>query len=487
MDIKFNNNIEIKEKAIIIVITKASDIANSIKFPKSINNLYVYLKKISKLLKNYEKEKISKLDLVIDNKIFNIIILISNDKSKYQSYLDGSKLYEYISNHKIFKANILISRNILKKKNNYVSDMLTGCAIRSYKFDKYFTEEKNKKINISLNVFKDTKYSNKFKYDYNLIASTTEAKNLVAEPANILFPLSYANRCMKLKKYGLNIKILDDKQIKKIGMNAITAVGQGSVKTPRVVIFEWKLNKNSKPTILVGKGVTFDTGGISIKPSRGMQEMIMDMGGSAVVVGAMMNAALNKLNKPLVGIIGLVENMPDANAQRPGDIVTTLSGKTVEVLNTDAEGRLVLCDLITYVQKKYKPKNIIDFATLTGSIQAALGPHMAGLFSNNEDLAKNLIKSGSIVGEKLWRMPLGEEYDREIDGSRADISNIGRTPYGGAQTAAEFLHRFIENNIPWAHLDIAGVTWNNYNKGINSKGPTGFSINLISEFLKTKK
>ena len=214
--------------------------------------------------------------------------------------------------------------------------------------------------------------------------------------------------------------------------------------------------------------------------------MIYDMGGSAVVVGSMMNAALNKIKKPIIGIIGLVENMPDANAQRPGDIVKTLSGKTVEVLNTDAEGRLVLCDLIAYIQKKYNPKLIIDFATLTGSIVAALGPHKAGIFSNNDELAKKLIKCGENVSENLWRMPLGKEYDKEIDGSMADISNIGKTPYAGASTAAEFLHRFIENKLPWAHLDIAGVTWSNSPKGLNSKGATGFGIRLIYEYLKNK-
>jgi len=208
------------------------------------------------------------------------------------------------------------------------------------------------------------------------------------------------------------------------------------------------------------------------------------MGGSAVVVGSMMNAALNKINKPLVGIIGLVENMPDANAQRPGDIIKTLSGKTVEILNTDAEGRLVLCDLLAYAQMKYKPKSIINFATLTGAIQAALGPHKAGLFSNNDQLSNKLINCGNIVDEKLWRMPLGEEYDKEIDGRMADISNIGKTPYGGASTAAQFLHRFINNNLPWAHLDIAGVTWSNIAKGLNSKGATGFAVRLMNEFMK---
>jgi len=257
-----------------------------------------------------------------------------------------------------------------------------------------------------------------------------------------------------------------------------------------VVIFEWNLKKTKKPTILVGKGVTFDTGGISLKPAGGMEEMITDMGGSAVVVGSMINAALNKLKNPLVGIIGLVENMPDGKAQRPGDIVKSLSGQTIEVLNTDAEGRLVLADILTYVQKKYQPKEIIDFATLTGAIMVALGTYKAGLFSNNNNLANRIFKSGEITNENVWRLPLGEEYDRDINSSRADMQNIG-VRYGGSITAAQFIQRFIENNTPWAHLDIAGVSWTKKaglkgNSALHSLGATAFGVRLINQFLTDK-
>tara|TARA_Y100000590_G_C15744455_1_gene1021477 strand:+ start:2487 stop:3944 length:1458 start_codon:yes stop_codon:yes gene_type:complete len=485
MNINFNNNILDKKNPIILLISKPSDILNVNKFPISHREI---IKKISKIKNISQKinEKVSKLNLVFDDQIIDLIIFKTEKYSMYEAQLNGSFIYDKINESKNLNFSLIVSDNILNKKNNYVFDFLTGFALKSYKFDKYFTDDKNKQKNININVYKQNKFRKKFAYDKNLVESINETKNLIAEPANILYPDSYAKRCLKLKKFGLNVKILNKNQLDKIGMRALLGVAQGSVKSPKVVIMEWKLKGSSKPNILIGKGVTFDTGGISLKPSRGMEEMIMDMGGSAVVVGCMMNAALSKSKKPLVGIIGLVENMPDANAQRPGDIIKTLSGKTVEVINTDAEGRLVLCDLLTYAQKKYKPKNIINFATLTGAIQAALGVHKAGLFSNNDKLSNSLLKSGDLVGERLWRMPLGEEYDKDIDGLMADISNIGKTPYAGASTAAQFLHRFIENNNSWAHLDIAGVTWNKFSKGVNTKGPSGFAVKLINQFLKSE-
>ena len=242
---------------------------------------------------------------------------------------------------------------------------------------------------------------------------------------------------------------------------------------------------------MVGKGVTFDSGGLSIKPSTGMQEMIFDMGGSAVVVASMINAALNKSSKSLIGIVGLVENMPDGKAQRPGDIITSLSGQSIEIMNTDAEGRLVLADILTYVQKKYTPKVIIDFATLTGAIMIALGTHKGGLFTNNDNLSKKLLIAGDNVDEKIWRLPLDACYDNEINSSRADMQNIGTTRYGGSIHAAQFIKRFIKNNTPWAHLDIAGVTWNNKSgksplTEIHSPGATAFGVRLIDNFLKGK-
>ena len=268
-------------------------------------------------------------------------------------------------------------------------------------------------------------------------------------------------------------------------------MAEGSHNEPRVVILKWNIKKKIRPTILVGKGVTFDSGGISLKPASGMEEMITDMGGSAVVVGTMINAALNKSSKSLVGIIGLVENMPDGKSQRPGDIITSMSGQTIEVLNTDAEGRLVLADIITYVQKQFNPSQIIDFATLTGAIMIALGTHKAGLFSNNDKLSKKLENAGNITHEKIWRLPLSSEYDDEINSIRADMKNIGTTRYGGSIHAAQFIQRFVDKKIPWAHLDIAGVSWTmksgqNALSKIHAPGATVFGIRLIDQFLKGK-
>ena len=313
----------------------------------------------------------------------------------------------------------------------------------------------------------------------------------MSEPSNILNPINYANKCKELKKIGLKVKVLDKKDLEKIGMRGLLGVSQGSSNDPRVLIFELNVKKNIKPTILVGKGVTFDSGGISLKPSDGMEEMIFDMAGSEIVVGSMLNAALNKSKKSLVGIIGLVENMPDGNAQRPGDIIKSLSGKTIEILNTDAEGRLVLADILTYVQSIYRPKQIIDFATLTGAIIIALGTHRAGLFSNNNTLANKLYNAGESSGEKIWRMPLSNEYDSEMNSRRADVKNIGSSRYGGSIQAAQFIQRFIDKDTPWAHIDIAGVSWANKPdiksfSGIHSSGATAFGVRLIDHFLKGK-
>jgi leucyl aminopeptidase len=402
----------------------------------------------------------------------------------------GASLNNHFSNLGEKNVTFFFSKKLLNNYKDLVSNLIFGFLLKSYTFDKYITKKLYSKNNFFLNLycFKEFK---KLKNKLILLKSINFCKDLISEPANILNPISYSEKCLELKKIGLKVKILDKIQLQKIGMHSLLGVSQGSVNEPRVVIFEWNTNKYTKPTILVGKGVTFDSGGISLKPSLGMEEMITDMGGSAVVVGSMMNAALNKSPKSLVGIIGLVENMPDANSQRPGDIVNSLSGQTIEVINTDAEGRLVLADILTYIQTKFKPKQIIDFATLTGAIVIALGTHRAGLFSNNNSLSKKLEISGEVTGEKLWRLPLGSEYDDEINSSRADIRNIGISRFGGSIQAAQFIQRFIEKKIPWAHLDIAGVSWikktgkYSFTK-LHSPGATAFGVRLIDQFLKGK-
>jgi leucyl aminopeptidase len=310
-------------------------------------------------------------------------------------------------------------------------------------------------------------------------------RDLVSEPGNILHPDEYAKRIAKLRKYGLKVTILDQKKLKKLGCNALLGVGQGSVRGSYLVIMEWNGSKNkSKPLAFVGKGVCFDTGGISLKPAKFMEDMTYDMAGSATVVGLMKTLALRKSKINAVGVVGLVENMPGGNAQRPGDIVKSYSGKTIEVLNTDAEGRLVLADALTYTEQKFKPSLIVDLATLTGAIIVALGSEYAGLWSNNDKLSKQLSEAGEQVGEKLWRMPLHENYNKLMNSKNADMQNINYVGGAGSTTAAQFLQRFIINKTPWAHLDIAGMAFSKYAGALNSGGATGYGVRLLNKFVE---
>jgi len=308
-------------------------------------------------------------------------------------------------------------------------------------------------------------------------------RGLVTEPANIVYPESFVERCRELTKLGLEMDVLDGKQMKDLGMGALLGVAQGSVRDPRLLVLRWNGGKSEDaPTAFVGKGVTFDTGGISIKPAQGMEAMKWDMGGAGAVVGAMKTLALRKAKANIVAICGLVENMPGGNAQRPGDVVTTMSGQTVEVINTDAEGRLVLGDAITYVQRKYQPKTVIDLATLTGAILVSLGKEFGGLFTPDDDLAAELMEAAEQSGDKLWRMPLGDAFDRLIDSPIADIKNVGPRE-GGSITAAQFIKRFVDDGVRWAHLDIAGMVWSDKAGSTFDKGATGFGVRLLDEYV----
>jgi leucyl aminopeptidase len=307
----------------------------------------------------------------------------------------------------------------------------------------------------------------------------------VSEPGNILHPDEYAKRLNSLRKIGLKINIYDEKKLKKLGMNALLGVGQGSIRGSYLVTMEWNgLKNNTKPLAFVGKGVCFDTGGISLKPVKFMEDMTYDMAGSAAVVGLMKNLALRKAKVNAVGVVGLVENMPGGNAQRPGDIVKSYSGKTIEVLNTDAEGRLVLADALTFTERKFKPKFMVDLATLTGAIIVSLGSEYAGLFSNDDKLSKQIFDAGEKVEEKVWRMPLHKNYDKLLDSKNADIQNINYVGGAGSTTAAQFLQRFILNKTPWAHLDIAGMSFSKYGGALNSGGATGFGVRLLNQLIE---
>ena len=377
------------------------------------------------------------------------------------------------------------SDSIVDKHKNFIGHFLHGLKLKSYEFDKYKSKKTTRIISINVIGIKN-KLSTQIQLRFKALEEGTfYARDLVSEPGNILHPDEYAKRINSLKKFGLKINIYDEKKLKKLGMNSLLGVGQGSVRGSYLVTMEWKgLKNNSKPLAFVGKGVCFDTGGISLKPAKFMEDMTYDMAGSAVVVGLMKNLALRKAKVNAVGVVGLVENMPGGNAQRPGDIVKSYSGKTIEILNTDAEGRLVLADALTFTEKKFKPKFMIDLATLTGAIIVSLGSEYAGLFSNDDKLSKQLIIAGENVEEKLWRMPLHKNYYKLINSKNADMQNINYVGGAGSTTAAQFLQRFILNKTPWAHLDIAGMAFSKYGGALNSGGATGFGVRLLNKLIE---
>ena len=373
------------------------------------------------------------------------------------------------------------------------ADFELGMRLRDYRFDRYKTKKKDKdedaaakgRADIIIAVDKPAAVRNKVKRGEAVTAGVFTARSLVNEPANILYPEEFANRALALKKHGVEVTVLDLAAMRELGMGALLGVGQGSARESRIVIMRWRGGKGakakSKPIAFVGKGVCFDTGGISIKPAAGMEDMKGDMAGAACVVGLMQALAERKANVDVVGAIGLTENMPGPDAQRPGDIVTSMSGQTIEVINTDAEGRLVLADVLWYVQDKFKPQFIVDLATLTGAILVALGQEHAGLFTNNEELGERLIAAGKATGEKLWRMPLGPVYDKMIDSKFADMKNTGGR-HAGSITAAQFLQRFV-NGTPWAHLDIAGTGMGSPASETNQSWGSGFGVRLLDRLV----
>lgn len=310
-------------------------------------------------------------------------------------------------------------------------------------------------------------------------------RELVTEPANVLYPESFVARAQqRLAGTGVGIRVLDETEMASLGMGALLGVAQGSVRKPRLLVMEWKGGPaGEKPTAFVGKGVTFDTGGISLKPPAGMEDMKWDMGGAGAVAGTMLALARRKAKANVVGICGLVENMPDGNAQRPGDVVTSMSGQTIEVINTDAEGRLVLCDAVTWTQKEFAPAAIVDLATLTGAMIISLGHEHGGLFSNDDALADKLLAAGTASGDKLWRFPLGPAYDKLLDSPIADMKNVGPRE-GGSITAAQFIQRFVDKGTPWAHLDIAGMVWASKPGATWDKGATGYGVRILDRFVR---
>ncbi|HET9716635.1 MAG TPA: leucyl aminopeptidase [Pseudolabrys sp.] len=369
------------------------------------------------------------------------------------------------------------------------ADLAQGACLRAYAFDRYKTkrngEEPRPKSRTLTIAVGDVAGARKL---YGSRAAVSEgvllARDLVNEPANVLYPQEFARRATALKKLRVAVEILDVKAMKKLGMNALLGVGQGSTHESRAVVFRWNGGRAGEPPVaFVGKGVCFDTGGISIKPAANMEDMKGDMAGAACVTGLMHALASRKARINAVGVIGLVENMPGGNAQRPGDIVKSMSGQTIEIINTDAEGRLVLADLIWYAAKRFKPKFIIDLATLTGAIIVALGQEYAGMFSNNDQLADRLTKASGETGELVWRMPLAAEYDKMIDSKIADMKNTGGSRWAGAITAAQFIKRFVDEKTPWAHLDIAGTGFDSRQTDVNKSWGSGWGVRLLDRLV----
>ena len=437
---------------------------------------------ILELIKNRDiKKKIVAFDISSKKKI--ILVSLKNDITNSDAEKLGAIFYDKFKDNQLNDYS-LNSDTLTAQKKNILGYFAHGIKLKSYAFEKYKTKKNNK--NISVNIIGKNQPSTKEQIKFKALEDGTfYTRDLVSEPGNILHPDEYAKRLSSLKKYGLKITVYDEKKLKKLGMNTLLGVGQGSIRGSYLVTMEWNgLSKKSKPLAFVGKGVCFDTGGISLKPAKFMEDMTYDMAGSAVVVGLLKSLALRKAKINAVGVVGLVENMPGGNAQRPGDIVKSYSGKTVEILNTDAEGRLVLADALTYTEEKFKPKFIVDLATLTGAIIVSLGSEYAGLFSNDDKLSNQLINAGNNVEEKVWRMPLNKNFDKLIDSKNADMQNINYVGGAGSTTAAQFLQRFILNKTPWAHLDIAGMAFSKYGGALNSGGATGYGVRLLNKLIE---
>ena len=481
MSIKINyiKNISSKSSKNLILFTDENFNINGLKKHIS-KEEFSYIKDLLKI-SDLKKEL---LFFKINSKKTIFLVSIKKDLKTLDIESLGAKFHSHINYDK--KNDYLVNSDTINSKiESFVGYFLHGLKLRSYEFNIY-KSKKDKRL-ISINVIgskNKTSTQNQLRFKA-LEEGIFFARDLVSEPGNILHPDEYAKRLSSLKKVGLKINIYDDKKLKKLGMNALLGVGQGSIRGTYLVTMEWNgLKNNTKPLAFVGKGVCFDTGGISLKPAKFMEDMTYDMAGSATVVGLMKNLALRKAKINAVGVVGLVENMPGGNAQRPGDIVKSYSGKTIEILNTDAEGRLVLADALTFTEKKFKPKFMIDLATLTGAIIVSLGSEYAGLFSNDNKLSKQLLAVGEKVDEKLWRMPLHKNFDKLIDSKNADMQNINYVGGAGSTTAAQFLQRFILNKTPWAHLDIAGMAFSKYGGALNSGGATGYGVRLLNKLIE---
>ena len=437
----------------------------------------------------YTAKRDAQLDIVAPGGGFDRIVLIGLGDAEALRPLDiemlGGTIAGILQSLKIKAATVAAGSGTKTVSAAEMAALLaSGASLRVYSFNGYKSKKPDGPALAELTLLAANAAAAKRAFvPFEAVAQGVHlARNLVNEPANVLFPVEFAARAKALAAHGVKIEILNPAQMKKLGMGALLGVAQGSPHEARIVVMRWDGGKKGvKPVAFIGKGVTFDTGGISIKPAGGMEDMKGDMGGAACVTGLMLALALRKAKVNAIGAIGLVENMPDGNAQRPGDVVKSMSGQTIAVLNTDAEGRLVLADVLWYIQDRFKPKFMVDLATLTGAILVALGKEHAGLFANNDELAKRLSEAGLATGEKVWRLPLTPEYDKIIDHDVADVKNIGGRN-AGSITAAQFLQRFV-NNVPWVHLDVAGTAIDSPRNAINQSWASGWGVRLLNKLV----
>ena len=483
MKVKFVSRLNKMSEIVFLVLSKKSAIKNI-----GLNDKHI--KEITKSIENkgfgFKLNEVIEVNGIKDSKLKTVYICGLGNKTKDLNASEFEKIGGKITELTKLKTktSVIIDKEINNNEN--IMRLGYGSILGSYSFNKYktknFTNHKLSLIEIASNNHK------KLNNDFNRYTSISDgvfyARDLVNEPSNVLYPKAYAQRIQKLRQHGLKIEVLGESKMKTLKMHSLVGVGQGSQRESQLVIMHWNGNKakKTKPICFVGKGVCFDSGGISIKPSNKMEEMIGDMGGSAAVVGTMLSLAKRKAKVNAIGIVGLVENMPDGKAQKPGDIIKSMSGQTIEIQNTDAEGRLVLADALWYAQKRFKPELMIDLATLTGAMVVSLGSLIAGLFSNDDKLSSKLIDAGEESGDQVWRFPLSKSYDKLINSKFADMKNIGMGG-AGSITAAQFLQRFV-NKVPWAHLDIAGTATGMPKTSTNTSWATGFGVHLLDTFVK---
>ena len=483
MKVKFVSKLNKMSEIVFLVLSKKSALKNI-----GLNDKHI--KEITKSIENkgfgFKLNEIIEINSIKDSKLKTVYICGLGNKTKDLNASEFEKIGGKITELTKLKTktSVIIDKEVNNNEN--IMRLGYGSILGSYSFNKYktknFTNHKLSLIEIASN--NHTKLNNDFNRYTSISDGVFYARDLVNEPSNVLYPKAYAQRIQKLRQHGLKIEVLGESKMKTLKMHSLVGVGQGSQRESQLVIMHWNGNKakKTKPICFVGKGVCFDSGGISIKPSNKMEEMIGDMGGSAAVVGTMLSLAKRKAKVNAIGIVGLVENMPDGKAQKPGDIIKSMSGQTIEIQNTDAEGRLVLADALWYAQKRFKPELMIDLATLTGAMVVSLGSLIAGLFSNDDKLSSKLIDAGEESGDQVWRFPLSKSYDKLINSKFADMKNIGMGG-AGSITAAQFLQRFV-NKVPWAHLDIAGTATGMPKTSTNTSWATGFGVHLLDTFVK---